>query len=189
MRMIAALAASGLLMGCNALGSGAGGSAADATEPAAMSVAGFASEYAHLRRSDCYTVELYDEVPVEEPEPAVPARYTQFLGWWENGAWNGDWCHDLLIYDVDPSGRVELLDMHAPSEEFGLAPSVFKRTARIHEDGTLRFAYGTETRRYRIEGGVLVGHRSGSYGRMQVALVNPDFMPLPVPRPVRASKR
>lgn len=185
MLRLSALALAMLAAGCS-MGTGTGGA-----EPAGAAAApqGPAEAHAHLRDASCYTVDLYDPVPVEEPGPEVPAEYAQFLGSWENGAWDGEWCHDLLIFRVEANGRVHLLDMHAPYEKYGLSPTVFQRTARIHDDGTLRFAYGTETRRYRLERNILVGERRGGYGRMEVALVDPERVPMPRPRPVRAARR
>jgi len=192
MRIMLAAALSTALMGCEGGGFGKSLFGSDAKVAAAAEPAVEQplppSEYAHLNDAKCYTVELYDEVKIEKPAANVPPAYSQFLGAWENGAWNGDWCHDLLIFRVEANGKVHLLDMHEPSEEFGLAPSVFKRVGRIHEDGSIRFAYGTETRRYWLRRGVLFGKRSGSYGAMEIALTNPQFVPLPVPRPVRAAK-
>lgn len=150
---------------------------------------GVVPDYSHLQDPKCHTVKLYDKIPVKRPGKKVPPEFSQFLGVWERGAWDGTWCHDLHVLDVSADGTVDLLDMHAPNTEWKLAPSVFRRTARIHEDGSLRFRYGTESRRYELKHGKLIGVRTGGYGQMKVALSNKNFAPLPIPRPVRAAKK
>lgn len=120
---------------------------------------------------DCYTVDLFDSFPIQEPAPDVPAEYSKFLGDWAYGAWEDQWCHDLRITKVHRDGRVEMIDMHAPYEPYGQPATAFKRTGRIGEDGKLRFASGVERRTYQVVGGRLVGERSGLYGDLHAVLV------------------
>lgn len=189
MLRIGTLAVCAGLMGCQIGGLDVslpvGGSAgAEITSASARGI----EDYSGLQDASCYTVELFEDQPIERPGPDVPAEYAQYLGSWEGGTWDGKWCHDVLIYRVEADGSVYLLDMHEPNDEFGLAPSIFKRKGLIREDGAIHFAYGTETRRYELRRGVLYATRDGGYGSMEAVLVNPRFVPPPLPRPVRAAK-
>ena len=121
-------------------------------------------------RTDCYTVDLFDNFPIEEPAPDVPAEYSKFLGDWAYGAWDNKWCHDLRITKVHRDGRVEMIDMHAPYAPFAQPATAFKRVGRIGEDGKLRFAHGVERRTYEVVGDKLVGTRSGLYGDLHAVL-------------------
>ncbi|MEL6769140.1 MAG: hypothetical protein AAFP17_18320 [Pseudomonadota bacterium] len=135
--------------------------------------------------SDCYTVVLFDDVEVKKPADDVPFTYAAFLGEWTNGAWDGKWCHDLLIYEVSADGRVEMMDMHAPYEPWNQPASAFRRVGRIDKDGVLRFAHGTTQRSYQIVNGRLEGRRSGGASGEYVAqLKRPWDVPVPRPRPV-----
>ncbi len=145
-------------------------------------------DVSHLRQPGCYTVDLFKEVPIQEPD-GLPAEYAAYLGEWGNGVWNGKWCHDLLIHTVHEDGRVEMLDMHAPSEEFRQPATIFKRTGQIGEDGALRFAHGIVSRRYEIRGGLLHGQaEGGAFGQAEIVLSRKGVVPLPTPRPVMLAK-
>jgi len=120
---------------------------------------------------ECYTVDLFTKAEVEAPEAEVPATYSEFLGEWGKGAWNDVWCHDLMVTKVYADGRAELFEMHAPYAPWGQPATAFRRIGRIDKDGTLRFAYGTETVSYRIVDGQLQGRRSGMLGNLKVELV------------------
>lgn len=128
-----------------------------------------------LTRADCYTVVLFDDPQVVEPEADVPTEYRSFLGDWTNGAWDGKWCHDLRISEVRADGTVELYDMHAPYEEWGQPATAFKRTARIDPEGNLRFRYGTESVTYRLVEGELHARRSGRFGDLEAILIDPGL--------------
>jgi hypothetical protein len=134
-----------------------------------------------LIRPDCYSVDLFTKVNIETPAENVPAAYRQFLGSWGGGAWDGAWCHDLLISKVDAGGRVELVDMHAPYVPWNYPATAYRRVGRIDKDGVLRFAYGTERRSYRIENGRLYGERSGTLGNLRVILSRRGEPPIPIP--------
>lgn len=137
-----------------------------------------------LTRSDCYTVELFDELDSKQPGSDVPADYAAFYGEWRNGAWDGKWCHDLIIFEVAADGAVQLMDMHAPYEPWNQPASAFRRSGRITEDGELRFAHGQTQRSYRIVNGRLMAKRtSGLAGEYVAQLKRPWDVPLPVPRP------
>ena len=131
--------------------------------------------------ADCYTVVLFDEYEIKPPAEGVPPEYARFLGKWERGAWNGQWCHDLLVTEVTPTGKVNLVDMHAPYEPFGAPASAFQRVGRIDKDGNLRLRYGTESVTYRYEDGRLVGERQGIYGTMIAVLRSEGDVPVPLP--------
>lgn len=127
-----------------------------------------------LTRADCYTVVLFDDPPVVQPDEAVPAEHQQFLGSWTRGAWDGKWCTELFVTEVQPGGKVELYEMHAPYPDWGQPASAFKRTARIDDNGDLRFRYGTESVRYRLVEGTLHAERTGRFGALEAVLVAPD---------------
>ncbi|MEM9099296.1 MAG: hypothetical protein AAGC79_12320 [Pseudomonadota bacterium] len=139
--------------------------------------------YANLRDSDCYTVDLFDPVQIKAPGSDVPVQYHGFLGEWGGGAWNGKWCHDLVIYEVRANGEVELLSMHAPNFEIGYPPTVFKRTAVIDINNTLRLVAGDDRMVYNLDRQFLVGKRTGKRGDYQIALTRKGSAPFPVFRP------
>jgi len=135
--------------------------------------------------SDCYTVDLFTRSKVGEAAPDVPEAHRQFLGKWGGGAWNDFWCHDLVVTKVEAGGRVELVEMLAPYAPWNYPATAFHRTARIDNDGNLRFAYGTERLSYRIWKGKLIGTRSGLYGDLRVELKRRGVPPIPTPNPMR----
>jgi hypothetical protein len=143
---------------------------------------------ANVVNSDCYTVDLFTKVSIDEPAPNVPEAYRQFLGSWGGGAWNDVWCHDLLVNKVHADGRVELVEMLAPHAAWNYPATAFRRTARIDIDGNLRFVYGTERLSYHIENGKLVGYRSGMYGDLQIVMVRRGVPPIPSPNPMRLTQ-
>ncbi|MBY8975150.1 hypothetical protein KHP62_04980 [Rhodobacteraceae bacterium NNCM2] len=147
--------------------------------------AGLSDNYAEVRDADCYTVDLFDKFEIQNPGPDVPANYAAFLGDWGRGAWNGKWCHDLLILRVDANGSVDMLDMHAPNESLNQPPTVFRRKGFIDLNGTLRFAYGKERRVYWIDRNYLVGTRTGNLGQFKIAMTRKDLVPSPVARPAK----
>lgn len=124
-----------------------------------------------LNEPGCYTVDLFDVPVIAEPDEGVRPEHAKWLGHWAGGEWEGSWCHELIVTSVAPDGRVELLDLHAPSATYSAPATAFRRTGRIFEDGTLRFAHGTVVRRYAMHEGRLLGQREGDgFGTMQVVL-------------------
>lgn len=144
---------------------------------------------------ECYTVDLFTDVTVEQPEDGVPVANQQFLGEWGGGAWNDVWCHGLLVTKMYADGRVELVDMHAPYAPWNQPATAFRRVGRVDAEGSLRFAYGTVRRSYRVEGGKLIGTNNGQFGNLNIELARLDTQPAPVQlsqdsgtNPVRVSK-
>jgi len=137
-------------------------------------------------RPDCYTVVLFDKHPIVPPEAGVAPEHARFLGQWKQGAWNGEWCHDLLITEVRKDGEVRMVDMHAPYEPWGQPATAFQRIGRIDKDGNLIVRYGTESVRYRIEQGRLVAQRSGVHGNLVAVLQQDGYTPLPPMRPANS---
>ena len=135
--------------------------------------------------SDCYTVDLFTRSKVQKAAAEVPEANRQFLGKWGGGAWNGFWCHDLVVTEVHADGRVELVEMLAPYAPWNYPATAFNRVGRIDGDGNLRFVYGTERLSYRIESGKLIGTRSGLYGNLRIELVRRGVPPIPTPNPIR----
>lgn len=142
-------------------------------------------DYTQFIDSSCYTVDLFDRFEVQPASAKVPEQYRGYLGDWGNGAWNGNWCHDLMVLSVSPTGVVDLLSMHAPKEALGHPATVFRRKGVIDQNGELRFAYGKETHIYRLDGKLLVGKRAGAFGEWEIAMTRKDFVPLPPIRPER----
>jgi hypothetical protein len=138
--------------------------------------------------SDCYTVDLFTKAKVQKPANNVPEAHRQFLGEWGGGAWNDFWCHDLVVTNIHPDGRVDLIEMLAPHEPWNYPATAFQRVGRIDDNGNLRFAYGTERLSYRIENGRLYGARSGRYGNLQVELKRRGVPPIPAPNPLRMTR-
>jgi hypothetical protein len=136
---------------------------------------------------ECYTVDLFTEVTIEQPEQDVPEAYQQFLGEWGGGAWNDVWCHGLLISKIYADGRVELVDMHAPYAPWNQPATAFRRVGRVDAEGNLRFAYGTARRSYRVENGKLVGTNNGQFGNLSVELARQDGFAITETNPVRLS--
>lgn len=139
-----------------------------------------------LTRADCYTVVLFDDPPVIAPDESVPPENSAYLGSWTNGAWNGQWCTELYVTQVNPDRSVELYEMHAPYEEWGQPASAYRRTARIDEQGNLRFRYGTESVSYAMVDGTLHASRSGRFGNLKAVLVNPAIARLDAAVPTTA---
>ncbi|MEL6475863.1 MAG: hypothetical protein AAFR17_00940 [Pseudomonadota bacterium] len=142
------------------------------------------TDYTTFLDSSCYTVDLFDRHDIIPASAEVPVAFRGYLGDWGNGAWDGQWCHDLRVLSVSPSGEVDLLDMHAPRYTNSPA-TVFRRKAIIDGDGNLRFAYDKETHIYRLDGRFLVGKRIGDQGELEIAMTRKDVVPLPVARPER----
>ncbi len=142
----------------------------------------------NLTQPGCYTVDLFREVPINEPAAGVPPEHAAFLGEWGNGVWGGTWCHDLLIHTVHADGRAEMLDMHAPTEIYNAPASVFKRIGQIGEDGALRFSHDVTSRTYRIVDGKLRGLRDGGFGPLEIVMTRKGVVPEPRPRPVRVAR-
>lgn len=107
----------------------------------------------------CYTVDLFTDVKVVKPPEDLPERYTQYLGQWGYGAWDGKMCHDLLVYQVFPDGQVALVDMHAPYKPWNQPASAFRRFGWIDANGKLHFNYGSERATYEIVGDTMKGTR------------------------------
>ena len=137
----------------------------------------------------CYTVDLFDPYQLEFPEAAVPADARKFLGVWQNGAWNGEWCHDLYVTKVLADGTVEVLDAYGPSASQKHEASVFKRTGRI-KDGVLTFISHRNTPvSYRLVDGFLVGERKSVFGSAEITMSRTDRVaeiPVPPRKPVRS---
>ena len=125
----------------------------------------------------CYTVDLFDPYTIEAPTPDVPADATAFLGVWRNGAWNGDWCHDLYVTRIAADGSVEVLDAYGPWRAAGIEATVFRRNGHI-DDGVLTFHSQGGTVQYRREGEYLVGSRRGTCGNMEITMSRQDGLVL-----------
>ncbi|MFK7941690.1 MAG: hypothetical protein AB8B85_02070 [Paracoccaceae bacterium] len=137
----------------------------------------------------CYTVDLFDPYRLEYPEAGVSPKDLGFLGVWQNGAWDGDWCHDLYITRVSADGSVELLDAYGPSARFGHEATVYRRKGRI-SDGVLTFISHKQTPvSYRLVGDYLVGQRKGLFGVIDITMSRTDrvaVVPVPPRKPVRS---
>lgn len=138
---------------------------------------------------DCYTVDLFDPYRLEYPSAEVSAENRKFLGVWKNGAWGGNWCHDLYITKVSPDGTVELLDAYGPSAKHGHEATVYKRTGRI-DKGVLTFMSHKQTPvSYKLAGEYLVGTRKDLFGTIEITMSRTDRLaevPVPPRRPARS---
>ncbi|MEM6974224.1 MAG: hypothetical protein AAF577_15605 [Pseudomonadota bacterium] len=125
-----------------------------------------------LTRSDCYTVTLFDGFDIKPPPEGTPVAHAAFLGEWRFGAWDGKWCHDLLVTEILDDGTVILMDKHAPYVPWGQPATAFERKGRIDQNGVLRFRHGTTQRSYRLDAdsGRLVGMREDVNGALTAEL-------------------
>ncbi|MEM9784350.1 MAG: hypothetical protein AAF899_17975 [Pseudomonadota bacterium] len=125
-----------------------------------------------LTRSDCYTVVLFDGFEIKDaPEGTLP-EHAAFLGEWRFGAWDGKWCHDLLVTEILADGSVLMMDKHAPYEPWGQPATAFPRKGRIDKNGVLRFRHGTTQRAYQFDAatGRLKGLREDVNGSLVAEL-------------------
>lgn len=127
-----------------------------------------------LTRADCYTVVLFDDVEVKAPHENVAPEHAAFLGEWRYGAWDGQWCHDLIVTEVTPGGDVRLMDMHAPHEPWGKPATAFARKGRITDDGLLVFRHDVTQRSYRVVNGRLHAHRESTDEDYRAVLRRPE---------------
>jgi hypothetical protein len=127
--------------------------------------------FANTRDPSCYTVDLFFDWKVAPPSQDVPAAWRAYAGVWGEGKWGGQWCHDLYVLNVTPSGEATVIETHAPLAAWGKPASAFRRTGKIGEDGRLRLAYGRTTVEYWIEGDTLYGVKTdGQGGDLRIAL-------------------
>lgn len=178
-RALALASACLALVACaDSTSSSAARSTAGKTPPANLEHAGNI-DLAALEKPGCYTVDLFDDPTFNRPGPDVPAEHARYIGNWDGGMWGGEWCHDLIVTRVDASGRVEMLDMHAPYMVNGsqIAPaSIFKRVGQIQPDGSLVIRYGSAIRTYRFSGEKLIARRAGDrYGDMRAVLARTPY--------------
>lgn len=122
------------------------------------------------RDPSCYTVDLFTKVEFREPKAEVPEAWRGFKGRWGGGKWAGEWCHDLYVLDVQPSGAVSIVETYAPYEPWGKRAAAFRRTAHIGSDGRLRMAYGRVRVEYWLEDGEIRGLREEGMGPQLIAL-------------------
>jgi len=129
-----------------------------------------ADPFAQTRDSSCYTVDLFTEVRINRPSDDVPEDWRGFSGRWGGGKWAGEWCHDLYVLDIQPDGRVRLIETYAPYEPWGKRAAAFTRTARIDPDGRLRLRYGRTRMEYWLKDGELRGVRDEGGGELLIAM-------------------
>ncbi len=134
---------------------------------------------------ECYTVDLFDPFTIARPAPEVPPETSAFLGVWKQGAWNGQWCHDLYVTQVSADGNVEVLDAYGPYTAAGIEATVFKRTGRI-KDGVLTFHSQGGKVEYRVDGKYLVGKRKGTLGNMEITMSRQNDVA--IGKPVKLAK-
>lgn len=120
-------------------------------------------------KADCYTVDLFTVANVETPA-GVPSEWQGYSGKWGGGAWEGKWCHDLHVLKIDPDGSVEVMELHAPYEDWGKQATAFRRKGRITDEGRLRLIYSGVAVEYWLNNGRLYGVREEGGGKMRIAL-------------------
>lgn len=136
----------------------------------------------------CYTVDLFDPYTIEQPTPEVPADSSAFLGVWKNGAWNGEWCHDLYVTRVAADGTVEVLDAYGPMRSAGIEATVFRRKGQV-KDGILTFHSQGGKVEYKRDGEYLVGFRKGTLGKMEITMSRQEGMAMATPSPMPPKKK
>lgn len=118
---------------------------------------------------DCYTVDLFTTVEVEEPGE-VPDDWKGYSGRWGGAAWDGKWCHDLFVLSIASNGEVEVMELHAPYEQWGKQATAFRRKGFITDDGRLHLRYSGVDIEYWLENGRLHGLRREGEGELRIAL-------------------
>lgn len=127
--------------------------------------------YITALRDTCYTVDLFTEARIKVPGKDVPDDWRDFSGRWGGGAWEGEWCHDLYVLEIEPNGRVHVISAHAPLPAWGKVATAFRRTAQIDNDGRMRMQIGRTQVEYWLEDGRLHGHRDEGVGQWEIAMV------------------
>lgn len=139
-------------------------------------------------KPNCYTVDLFDPYRLQYPAEGVSAEAREFLGVWRQGAWGGDWCHDLYVTAVYPDGTADVLDLYGPKRDVGIEATVFKRKGRI-ENGVLKLSsIGFAAVSYRREGKYLLGFRDGIHGEFDATMIREERVaqvPIPPVNPRR----
>jgi hypothetical protein len=130
--------------------------------------------FEETRDPACYTVDLFTKPRFVTPGSDVPADMRAFAGVWGEGAWNGEWCHDLYVLEIKPDGAVKLIETHAPHAPWGKRATAFQRTARIDRDGRLRLRYGRVRTEYWVEDGTLYGVQDEAGDIRRIAMTRRD---------------
>ena len=138
-------------------------------KPEAVAVA----DAGDLLDPECYTVDLFDPFTVESPPAELADEAKGFLGVWKNGAWNGNWCHDLYVTRVSADGQVEVLDAYGPLHGTDLEATVFRRKGTL-KDGVLTFQSRGGKVEYRRDGEYLVGKRKGVLGEFEIIMAREE---------------
>ncbi|MEM7525116.1 MAG: hypothetical protein AAF360_15445 [Pseudomonadota bacterium] len=120
--------------------------------------------------ADCYTVDLFTIAEVQEPEGDVPGDWRGYSGKWGGAAWEGKWCHDLHVLSIGADGEVEVMELHAPYEQWGKQATAFRRKGFINDEGRLRLRYSGVDIEYWLVNGRLHGVRTEGGGEMRIAL-------------------
>ncbi|MEL7470612.1 MAG: hypothetical protein AAFN27_19325 [Pseudomonadota bacterium] len=138
---------------------------------------------------NCYTVDLFDPYFLEYPDEKVSDESRAFLGVWRQGAWNGEWCHDLYVTAVYPDGSVDVLDLYGPLYDANIEATVFKRKGQIREGQLVINSIGFAQSVYRREGRYLLGKRSGIHGDFNITMLREERVaevPIPPINPRRS---
>ena len=145
--------------------------------------------YAKDLSPGCYTVDLFDPYNLQYPAEGVPAEHREFLGVWRQGAWGGNWCHDLYVLAVHPDGTAEVLDLYGPKRDSGIEATVFKRRGFFENGELVLRSIGYATVTYRREGKYLLGSRDGIHGEFNAVMVREEKVAqVPIP-PVNPRRR
>lgn len=111
------------------------------------------------RSGPCYTVDLFDKYRIKKPGAGVNAEMAALLGEWGNGAWDGEWCHDLYVLEVRKDGVAKVIETFGPSQNWGRRAAAFRRTGSVSRDGVLTLTAGNVVSKYRVRNGQLHGER------------------------------
>lgn len=109
---------------------------------------------------ECPTLWVFSDTTVKIPGEDVPEDWRAFSGVWGKAGWDGYWCHDLYVLEIDTEGVVSLMDVHGPGGKHD--GTVFPRVGQINEKGRLTFVADGEKREYWVENGRLHGRRTKS---------------------------
>lgn len=120
---------------------------------------------------DCYTVDLFTVAKIIPPAKDVPKEWAAYSGKWGSAGWDGKWCHDLYVLNIDASGKVDVMETHAPYDAWGKKATAFRRKGWIGKDGRLRLTYSGVKSEYWVQGGKLYGLRKEGNGTLRIAML------------------
>lgn len=119
--------------------------------------------------SACQSVQLFDQVDVEQPDSDISERQSKFSGRWGNGRWNNALCQDVHVLRIYEDGTADIFDGQGPYEPWGVWAAGFIRKATfipaVDERGDiLRVKHNRTIIDYWVQGNTMYGVRQEPNG-------------------------